>query len=79
MKIGLISKYPVHNQHPTPLLFSHGAMRTAPCWDAHFLDYLAQHGYVAHAINLRAHGNNDGRADPAVAERGSPSGRDLCW
>jgi alpha-beta hydrolase superfamily lysophospholipase len=27
----------------------------------HFLDYFAQHGYVAHALNLRGHGNSEGR------------------
>jgi alpha-beta hydrolase superfamily lysophospholipase len=27
----------------------------------HFLDYFAQQGYAAHALNLRGHGNSDGR------------------
>jgi alpha-beta hydrolase superfamily lysophospholipase len=27
----------------------------------HFLDYFAQHGYAAHAVNLRGHGNSEGR------------------
>jgi pimeloyl-ACP methyl ester carboxylesterase len=61
MKLEIITKYPVHNQHPTPLLFIHGAMHTASCWDAHFLDYFAQRGYVSHAVNLRGHGKSDGR------------------
>ena len=61
MKLEMISRYPVRNQHPTPLLFIHGAMHTAWCWDAHFLNYFAQRGYVSHAINLRGHGSSHGR------------------
>ena len=55
MKLEMISKYPVKDQHPTPLLFIHGTLHTAACWDAHFLDYFAQHGFAAHALNLRGH------------------------
>ena len=61
MKLEIISKYPVKNQHPTPLLFIHGTLHTAACWNVHFLDYFAQHGYAAHAVNLRGHGNSEGR------------------
>jgi pimeloyl-ACP methyl ester carboxylesterase len=61
MKLEIISKYPVVEQHPTPLLFIHGTLHTAACWDVHFLDYFAQHGYAAHALNLRGHGNSEGR------------------
>jgi pimeloyl-ACP methyl ester carboxylesterase len=61
MKLEIISKYPVGNHHPTPLLFIHGAMHGAWCWDVHFLDYFAQQGYAAHAVNLRGHGNSEGR------------------
>ncbi len=61
MKLEIISKYPALNQHPTPLLFIHGTLHTAACWEVHFLDYFAQHGYAAHALNLRGHGNSDGR------------------
>jgi alpha-beta hydrolase superfamily lysophospholipase len=35
----------------------HGAW----CWDVHFLDYFVQHGFAAHAVNLRGHGTSDGR------------------
>jgi pimeloyl-ACP methyl ester carboxylesterase len=35
----------------------HGAW----CWDVHFLDYFAQHGFAVHAVNLRGHGNSEGR------------------
>jgi pimeloyl-ACP methyl ester carboxylesterase len=61
VKLEIISKYPVENQHPTPLLFIHGTLHTAACWDVHFLDYFAQQGYAAHAVNLRGHGNSEGR------------------
>ena len=61
MKLEVISKYPLKNAHPTPLLFIHGTLHTAACWDVHFLEYFAQHGYAAHALNLRGHGNSEGR------------------
>jgi pimeloyl-ACP methyl ester carboxylesterase len=61
MKLEIISKLPAVKQHSTPLLFIHGMLHGAWCWDVHFLDYFAQHGYAAHALNLRGHGNSDGR------------------
>jgi pimeloyl-ACP methyl ester carboxylesterase len=36
-------------------------MHAAWCWDVHFLDYFAQHGYAAHAVDVRGHGNSEGR------------------
>ena len=35
----------------------HGAW----CWDVHFLDYFTQHGFTAYAVNLRGHGESEGR------------------
>lgn len=61
MKLEIISKYPVESQHPTPLLFIHGMLHGAWCWDVHFLDYFARHGFAAYAVNLRGHGNSEGR------------------
>ena len=61
MKLEMISKYPSDSTHPTPLLFIHGTMHGAWCWDVHFLDYFAQHGFAAYAINLRGHGDSEGR------------------
>ena len=61
MKLEIISKYPSGSAYPTPLLFIHGTLHGAWCWDVHFLDYFAQHGYAAHAVNLRGHGNSEGR------------------
>ena len=60
MKLEIISKYPVKSQQSTPLLFVPGAFHGAWCWDVHFLDYFAQHGYTAYAVNLRGHGNSEG-------------------
>lgn len=34
----------------------HGAW----CWDVHFLEYFADHGFSAHAVNLRGHGRSEG-------------------
>src|SRR5215475_7909254 len=61
MHLEMISKYPLKNSHRAPLLFVHGTLHTAACWDVHFLDYFAQHGYATHALNLRGHGNSEGR------------------
>ena len=63
LNLEIISKYPTGSPHPTPLLFIHGAMHGAWCWDVHFLDFFAGHGFAAHAVNLRGHGNSDGRAN----------------
>jgi pimeloyl-ACP methyl ester carboxylesterase len=61
MKLQVIAKHPLESRHPTALLFIHGMMHGAWCWDVHFLDYFAQHGFAAHAVNLRGHGNSEGR------------------
>ncbi len=61
MKLEIISKYPPNGTHPIPLLFIPGSLHGAWCWEAHFLDYFAQHGFAAHAVNLRGHGNSEGR------------------
>lgn len=60
MKLEIISKYPSNGTRPTPLLFIHGALHGAWCWDVHFLDYFAQHGFAARAVNLRGHGKSEG-------------------
>jgi pimeloyl-ACP methyl ester carboxylesterase len=60
-KLEIVSRNPVSNQRPTPLLFVHGMMHGAWCWEAHFLDYFAAHGFGAYAVNLRGHGKSEGR------------------
>jgi pimeloyl-ACP methyl ester carboxylesterase len=62
MRLEIISKHPPTSAHSTPLLFVHGAWHGAWCWDEHFLDYFAQHGFAAHALSLRGHGGSDGRS-----------------
>jgi pimeloyl-ACP methyl ester carboxylesterase len=61
MNLELMSQYPLTCRHPTPLLFIHGMMHGAWCWDVHFLDYFAEHGFAVHAVNLRGHGHSEGR------------------
>ena len=61
MRLEIISKYPADTPRPTPLLFVHGSLHGAWCWDVHFLDYFAAHGYAAHAVDLRGHGASEGR------------------
>ena len=62
MHLELISKHPHAQEHPTPLLFVHGAWHGAWCWADHFLPYFAAHGYAAHALSLRGHGGSHGHA-----------------
>ena len=61
MRLEIISRQPSGSQHPTPLLFIHGMFHGAWCWDVHFLDYFARHGFAAYAVNLRGHGKSEGR------------------
>lgn len=61
MKLEIVSRLPSDGTHPTPLLFIHGALHAAWCWELHFLEYFAQHGFAAYAVNLRGHGNSEGR------------------
>lgn len=61
MRLEIISRQPAVSQHPTPLLFIHGMLHGAWCWDVHFLNYFAEHGFAAHAVNLRGHGASAGR------------------
>ena len=68
MQLEVISRQPATNgsngegsHHRTPLLFIHGMFHGAWCWDVHFLDHFAAHGFAAHAVSLRGHGNSEGR------------------
>ncbi len=44
--------------HPAPLLFVHGGLHAAWCWDEHFLPFFAAAGYRAVAVSLRGHGGS---------------------
>jgi pimeloyl-ACP methyl ester carboxylesterase len=43
------------------VIFVHGAWHGAWCWAEHFLPYFADHGHPAHAVDLRGHGESEGR------------------
>ncbi|WP_044558816.1 alpha/beta hydrolase [Azospirillum sp. B4] len=62
MKLEVISRLPDGPAHKTPLLFIHGSWHAAWCWDVHFLDYFARHGYAAYALSLQGHGASEGHA-----------------
>lgn len=57
----VISRQPDADPRVPSLLFVHGAWHGAWCWDAHFLSYFSGHGYRAHALSLRGHGESPGR------------------
>jgi pimeloyl-ACP methyl ester carboxylesterase len=61
MSLHVVSRHPPERARPTPLLFIHGMMHGAWCWDVHFLDYFARHGFAAYAVDLRGHGASEGR------------------
>ncbi|WP_310772042.1 alpha/beta hydrolase [Mycobacterium sp. Z3061] len=56
----VIDKGETTEPHPVPLLFVHGAWHAAWCWDEHFLDFFASHGYRVLAPSLRGHGASPG-------------------
>ncbi len=60
MYLEVIKKKPNGNSRPTPLLFIHGAWHGAWCWE-NFQSYFAEQGYASYALNLRGHGNSEGR------------------
>ncbi len=62
VRLEVISKEPTsENSRPTPLLFVHGFFVGSWGWAEHFLDYFSAHGYSAHALSLRGHGQSEGR------------------
>jgi pimeloyl-ACP methyl ester carboxylesterase len=58
LMLEVIDKGHVTEAHPSPLLFVHGGCHAAWCWDEHFLDYFASHGFRAAAVSFRAHGGS---------------------
>ena len=54
----VIDKGSCSEAHPSPLLFVHGSWHGAWCWDEHFLDFFADHGYRVVALSLRGHGKS---------------------
>jgi pimeloyl-ACP methyl ester carboxylesterase len=54
----VIDKGSATESRHAPLLFVHGAYHGAWCWNEYFLDFFADKGYRALAINLRGHGGS---------------------
>lgn len=54
----VIDKGSATESHPVPLLFVHGAVHAAWCWDDHFLGFFADNGYRVIALSLRGHGGS---------------------
>jgi pimeloyl-ACP methyl ester carboxylesterase len=61
MKLELLTREPETDAHPTSILFIHGALHGAWCWEENFLPYFSSHGYTSHAMSLRGHGKSEGR------------------
>ena len=59
MAIEVISRGEGQDGRPH-LLFIHGAFHDARCWDHHYLPFFARHGWAAHALSLRGHGESPG-------------------
>lgn len=59
MKLEVITRKPDTPSEKTPLLFVHGILHGAWCWDEYFLPYFAEHGYHASALSLRNHGDSE--------------------
>ncbi|MCP9276949.1 lysophospholipase [Mycolicibacterium sp. CAU 1645] len=54
----VIDKGSVTEAHPVPLLFVHGSGHGAWSWDDHFIQFFAERGYRAAALDLRGHGTS---------------------
>jgi pimeloyl-ACP methyl ester carboxylesterase len=52
----LIDKGYRRDNRRAPVVFVHGRVHAAWCWDEHSLDFFADHGYRALALSLRGHG-----------------------
>lgn len=60
MQFELFTRLPTKTVMRPALLCIPGAWHNAACW-LPFLDYFAQRGYRAAAVNVRGHGNSPGR------------------
>jgi pimeloyl-ACP methyl ester carboxylesterase len=62
MSLEIITREPLDAPRPTPLLFVHGILHGAWCYDEYWLPFFAERGYVASALSLRGHGRSSGQA-----------------
>jgi pimeloyl-ACP methyl ester carboxylesterase len=60
-RLEIISRGRAEDGSAPPLLFVHGGWHGAWCWDQGFLERVADHGFEAHAMSLRGHGESAGR------------------
>ncbi|MYI83410.1 MAG: lysophospholipase [Chloroflexi bacterium] len=61
VELEVIARESAEDSDRPPLLFVHGAGHGAWCWDEHFLDFFAGHGFDCYALSLRGHGASGGR------------------
>lgn len=59
MQLEVITRKPEGEMKATPLLFVHGILHGAWCWDEYFLPYFAERGYHASALSLRNHAGSE--------------------
>ncbi|MBA2660804.1 MAG: alpha/beta fold hydrolase [Bradymonadaceae bacterium] len=58
----VIARLPETSDSRPPLLFVHGAMHGAWCWDEHWMPAAAARGWPCYALSLRGHAGSDGGA-----------------
>jgi len=78
----ILTCLPAEPRHPTPLLFVHGAFAGAWIWADNYLPWFAEHGYAAHAVSLRGHGDSEERhtiAWHSIAAYVEDIGRAIDW
>jgi pimeloyl-ACP methyl ester carboxylesterase len=51
----IVTLDPPNLADPRPLLFVHGALHGAWCWEDNFMPYFRDHGYSTTALSLRGH------------------------
>ena len=60
MELEVLSRRPATASRHPPLVLIHGAWHGAWCWQD-TLDWFAGHGFEAHALSLRGHGESAGK------------------
>jgi pimeloyl-ACP methyl ester carboxylesterase len=60
VKLEVLKKIPEAKSNKAPLLFVHGGLHGAWCWQDKFLPYFSSNGFPSYALSLRGHGNSDG-------------------
>lgn len=58
----IITRLPGRPAFRPPLLFVHGGLHGAWCWDEHWMPEAARRGWPTYAVSLRGHGRSGGRS-----------------